>query len=81
LEAQKCGIPVLIKEDSTIPGEVKKATIACASAEEMATKILYLLNNKGEYNKVSTQGQCYASTFTWEKFITQHLTIYESLVR
>jgi glycosyltransferase involved in cell wall biosynthesis len=80
LEAQKCGVPVLIKGDATIPREVKKETIECDSADEMAATILYLLNNKGEYNQVSMNGQSYASQFTWEKFIKQHLAIYERLV-
>ena len=81
LEAQKCGVPVLIKRDSMIPREVRQATIECDSADEMAEKILYLLNNKDEYRKISIKGQRYASKFTWQRFIKQHLAIYETLVR
>ncbi len=81
LEAQRCGVPVLIKRDSVIPQEVRQATIECDSANEMAEKILYLLNNKDEYRKVSIKSQNYASKFTWQKFIKQNLSIYESLVR
>ncbi len=81
LEAQKCGVPVLIKRNAMIPREVRQATIECDSADEMAEKILYLLNNKDEYRKISIQSQRYASKFTWQRFIKQHLAIYESLVR
>ena len=81
LEAQRCGVPVLIKRDSVIPQEVRQAAIECDSADEMAEKILYLLNNKDDYRKISIKGQHYASKFTWQKFIKQNLSIYESLVR
>ncbi|RLE64353.1 MAG: hypothetical protein DRJ47_07860 [Thermoprotei archaeon] len=81
LEAQKCGIPTFIMRDAMIPQETKRMAIECSSPEDMAGKILYLLENKDEYRRISEQGRRYASQFTWKKFVEQHLTIYESLVK
>ena len=79
LEAQKCGIPVLTFEWADIPEETKAKTIQCKDVEDMARKIMYLIENKDEYRKISDEGRKYASKFTWKNFVENHIKVYESL--
>lgn len=80
LEAQACGIPTFILSDALIPDEVKAKAIVCDSAEDMANKILELINDKYSYRRISEEGIKYAKKFTWENFIEKHIQIYESLL-
>jgi glycosyltransferase involved in cell wall biosynthesis len=79
LEAQKCGVPVLTFEWANIPEETKAKTIQCKDVEDMARKIMYLIENKDEYRKISEKGRKYASKFTWKNFVENHIKVYESL--
>lgn len=80
LEAQACGIPVFIMENARIPEETSKFTIKCKNAEDMAKKILELLDNRKEYLKIRRKARKYARGFTWENFADRYLEIYESLI-
>ncbi|MCW1312725.1 MAG: glycosyltransferase family 4 protein [Candidatus Parvarchaeota archaeon] len=80
LEAQKCGIPTLIFSWAKIAEEVKKKAIECSSVEEMANRIINLVENKEEYKKISKEGIEYASKFTWENFVKSYINIYRSLL-
>ena len=79
LEAQACGVPTLIFKYAEIPEESSKVAIKCESVEDMANKILYLIENREEYIKISREGKKYARQFTWDKFVEKHVEIYESL--
>jgi len=79
LEAQKCGVLTLIMRNALIPQETRKMAIKCDSPEDAAMKILYLINNKEEYKKISEEGRRYANLFTWQKFVDKHLAIYKKL--
>lgn len=79
LEAQKCGVPVLILKWAKIPPETKRFAIKCRDVREMSEKILHLVENKKEYRKIARRGEKYASQFTWERFTEEYVEIYESL--
>ncbi len=81
LEAQKCGVPTFIMRDAIIPKEARKLAIECTSPNDMAIKILNLINNKVEYRKISYRSRLYANTFGPERFIKQHLSAYEKILR
>jgi glycosyltransferase involved in cell wall biosynthesis len=81
LEAQRCGVPVIIMKDAHIPEETRKMAIECASPEDMANKILYLINHSGEYRKISKESIKYAKQFTWDKYVNAYLEVYEEVVR
>jgi glycosyltransferase involved in cell wall biosynthesis len=79
LEAQKCGVPVLILSDAKIPQEVTKKCVICRDANDMAAKTLALLENPSTRRRVSQAGIDYASQFTWENTVRQTLEVYESI--
>ena len=81
LEAQACGVPVFILKNAEIPKETKKFAIKCKNSKDMAEKILYLIENKKEYKRISKKGRAYSSKFTWEKFAKEYLKIYENLAK
>jgi len=81
LEAQKCGVPTLVFEWADIPEEAKAKAVVCKDVNDMADKILHLVENKEAYRAISEAGKQYAKKFTWDKFVEKHIEIYESLMR
>jgi len=80
LEAQVCGVPTLIFDKADIPEETREKAIKCQDTKDMANKILHLIDNKEEYVKISREGKEYAKQFTWDKFVDEHIKIYEWLI-
>jgi len=81
LEAQKCGVPVLILSDAKIPPEVTKKCVVCADANDMAVKTLALLEDPRKRLRISNAGIEYASQFTWKKTVKQTLEVYGELLK
>lgn len=81
LEAQKCGVPVLILSDAKIPQEVTKKCVVCRDANDMAAKTLDLLEDPQNRSRISRAGIEYASQFTWENTVKQTLEVYEELLK
>jgi len=81
LEAQKCGVPVLIRRDSRIPNEVTRFAIECTSEQDMADKMCNLLTNQELYREISEKGMNYAKQFTLQRFTEKTLGVYESVCR
>jgi len=79
LEAQRCGVPVVIRKDARIPAEVSKCCVKAISPEDMAEKTFELLTNEGLRKKISKQGIEYASGFTWERTAEETVKVYEEL--
>ena len=79
LEAQKCGVPVLILNDARIPAEVTKECIVCTDVNDMAAKTLSLLEDPLKRRRISHAGIEYASKFTWENTVKQTLEVYDEL--
>lgn len=79
LEAQTCGVPVLILKNAIIPKEVREGCVECEDAEDMAWKIKELLEDESLYKEIARKGKEHAEKFSWENFIDKHVEIYESL--
>ncbi len=80
LEAQKCGVPVIIREDAHIPPEVSKCCLKASSEQDMADKIYQLLIDKTLRQAIVEQGLEYSRQFTWERTVQETLRIYEEAV-
>lgn len=81
LEAQRCGVPVLIMSDARIPREIVKEAVICDGAADMAQKALALLEDAKLRKDVSRRGVEYASKFSWENSIKETLKVYDELLR
>jgi len=81
LEAQKCGVPVLILNDAKIPPEVTKKCVVCTDANDMAVQTLALLADPRKRRAISHAGIEYASRFTWEKTVRLTLEVYKELLK
>ncbi|MEM0480614.1 MAG: glycosyltransferase family 4 protein [Candidatus Aenigmatarchaeota archaeon] len=76
LEAQACGIPTLVFEWARIPKEVIEKAIKCKDVNDMAKKIMHLIENKEEYEKIRREGMKYSKKFDWDKSAKKYLDIY-----
>jgi glycosyltransferase involved in cell wall biosynthesis len=80
LEAQRCGVPVVICEDARIPREVSQACLKAGSEEDMADRIYYLLTDPGLRSLVVQEGLEHSRQFTWNKTVQEVLAVYEELL-
>jgi glycosyltransferase involved in cell wall biosynthesis len=80
LEAQSCGIPVIVKRSSQLPQEIKKFTIQCENEEEIADVIYKLLTDKSYVKKVTSRALNYVRRFSWKEYIKKLLKVYQKLV-
>ena len=80
LEAQRCGVPVVIREEARIPREVSLFCLKASSEEDMADKIYALLTNDKLRQSVVEEGLEYSQRFAWDRSVQQTITIYEELL-
>ena len=80
LEAQRCGVPVIIREDAHIPQEVSKCCLKANSEQDMADKIYELLTNQELRQTMIDHGLEHSRPFTWEKTVRETLKVYEELM-
>lgn len=80
LEAQKCGTPVVTLKEATIPEEVVRESIRCKGIEEMASVISKLLKDSQTWNVVSQASRWHADTFTWDRMISETISVYEKIL-
>jgi len=80
LEAQRCGVPVIIMKDAHIPDEVSKYCIKASSSKDLAYKIYELLTNVGLRRDVIKKAMDYSKRFTWERTIEETIKVYEEVV-
>ena len=78
LEAQRCGVPVIIRGDAHIPGEVSKSCLKASSEEDMADKIYELLTNAILRQSTIEEGLEYSQQFTWGRTVQETLEVYEA---
>jgi len=71
LEAQLCGVPVIVYRDSKIPEEVKRCCIEVEDDYHAAEVINKLLTQSTYYENVSKESINYASNFRWDKIIDE----------
>lgn len=77
LEAQRCGVPVIIREDAHIPPEVSMCCLKATSEQDMADKIYQLLMDESLRQTIIEQGFEYSQQFTWERTVQETLKVYE----
>ena len=77
LEAQRCGVPVIIRDDAHIPSEVRKCCLKATSEHDMASKMYELLTKAQLRQAVIDQGLEYSQQFTWERTVQETLKVYE----
>lgn len=80
LEAQRCGVPVIIRREAHIPPEVSKRCLKAGAEEDMAAKIYEVLTDADLRQSVIEQGSDYSQQFTWERTAQETLKVYEEVL-
>jgi len=80
LEAQRCGVPVIIRENARIPREVAKCCVKVRSVEDMADKMYELLTDLNLRTKIIKERLEYSKLFTWKKTIEKTIKIYGEIL-
>ena len=78
LEAQACGVPVIIYGRSKMPKEITKYCFK-ANTPEQAAEIIQNLKLNGYNKKIRIKAKIYAQKFTWEKCAEDTKKIYTSI--
>ncbi|NIN63592.1 MAG: glycosyltransferase [Anaerolineae bacterium] len=77
LEAQACGVPVIIRRDAHIPPEVSRHCVLSDSVMDAADRICELLTDSTLRKTVIEKGLEYSQQFTWSRVIDETLAVYE----
>jgi glycosyltransferase involved in cell wall biosynthesis len=80
LEAQRCEVPVVIREGAHIPREVAKCALKTKSEADTADTIYDLLTNPTLRERVVKDGVRHGSQFTWENTVSETIRVYEQAV-
>jgi glycosyltransferase involved in cell wall biosynthesis len=80
LEAQRCGVPVIIRADAHIPEEVGRYCLKATSERHMAGILYEILTDDALRGRVVKTGVEYSQQFTWEKTIRETLRVYKNLL-
>jgi len=80
LEAQRCEVPVIIREDAHIPEEVAACCLKATSEKDMADRIYALLTEEDLRQAVVEQGLEYSQQFTWARAVEQTIAVYEDVL-
>jgi glycosyltransferase involved in cell wall biosynthesis len=83
LEANSCGLPAIIvdHEKNAGVGVIKNnenGFIVKLSADEISNKILYLLKNESELNKLNKSSIAFAKNYDWELIVSKIEKVYEA---
>lgn len=81
LEAMACGTPVITSHTSSMPEVGGDAAIYCDpySIEDIADKIVKVLNDSELRYRLREKGINRAKEFTWEKSALKHIEVFNSL--
>ena len=77
LEAQRCAVPVIIREEALIAEEVSRSCLKAGSERDMADKLLQLLSDRDSRERVAEEGLEYSQQFTWERAVQRTLEVYQ----
>jgi len=69
MESQVSGNPFLTTEVGALPETLKDGGVYFAKMDEMASKIIYLLNNPGKWNTLHNLALKKAESYTWSKSV------------
>lgn len=83
LEAMKCGIPVVVGNQTSLPEVVGNAglTVDPFDVDAIAGAIRRLMNDSALRAELSQKGQERASTFTWRETARRTLQIYQDVAQ
>lgn len=79
LEAQACGVPVLVLKGSMVPEEVTSRAIECVDESDMAEKLYELLSDEEYRKRVIKEGIDYAAAFSVEALGERTCQVYAKL--
>lgn len=79
LEAQRCGVPTIIRKDADIPEEVRRYCIKVSSEEELADVVYNLYLNTKLRRKWGYVGRRYAQKFSWYTAVEKILKVYKCI--
>ena len=81
LEAMASGLPIVASNCSSCPEVVGDAGLLFdpKSSEDLANKIMELINNKDLYEELKQKGSVRVKQFTWEKAAKQYYDIYKKV--
>jgi glycosyltransferase involved in cell wall biosynthesis len=80
IEAQSCGVPVIIRGDAHIPDEISTCCLKVNSEKDMAKKFYKLVTDYNLRDNIKNQGLEYSKKFAWRKTVDQTLQIYEDVL-
>ena len=80
IEAQRCGVPVIIRKDAKIPDEVLRCCLKVDSEEDMADKIFQMLTASGMSEEMIKKGLEQCRGFTWERAVDETIRVYENVL-
>jgi glycosyltransferase involved in cell wall biosynthesis len=80
LEAQACGLPVVVLKGAMVPEEVAEKAVACADEGEMADEFNRLLTDERYRLGLVGQGVEHAAKFSIESQVRQTLEVYEKVL-
>jgi glycosyltransferase involved in cell wall biosynthesis len=81
LEAMACGLPIVTSRFSAMP-EIAQDAAAYADPgdpEDLATKIIHVLEDKGLREKLISAGEKRVRDFTWERAASETLAFYKDI--
>jgi glycosyltransferase involved in cell wall biosynthesis len=80
LEAQRCGVPVIIRGDAHIPEEVGRHCLKATSARHTAEIIYEILSDATLRERVVRTGLEYSKRFTWETTLKETVRVYKEVL-
>ncbi len=80
MEAQACGVPVVILKGALIPHESVGEAQACKDEQEMASAMRRLLTDEVTRSRVVQAGMIYTSGFTLENMARKTMDVYRNVL-
>jgi glycosyltransferase involved in cell wall biosynthesis len=83
LEAMKCGAPVIVGNQTSLPEVVGDAalTVDPFAVEEIASAMKRLINDPALRQELSVKGQSRANAFSWRETARRTLIVYQEVAR
>jgi glycosyltransferase involved in cell wall biosynthesis len=80
IEAQRCGVPVVIRTDARISPEIGQCCLKVDSEEDMSNKIVQILTDTTMRDRIIQEGLKYTRRFTWDWTVKETIAMYEKVL-
>jgi glycosyltransferase involved in cell wall biosynthesis len=77
LEAQRCGVPVIIRTDARIPEEVARYCVKASTVEDIAEQMARVITDPEYARNIAQQALTYSNQFTWDRTVQETIAVYE----